>query len=211
MRRRRRLAFAVTVRPRNRSDHEPSRRTPGLCRGAPQRQGQLRGEGRRGPPDADEPAGQRLLLRDDAGHRRGGAARALRRLGVRRGHRGGGGEVLLRRRGHLDARLGDAELQVRVLPARERDAAAARAHAEAGDRGPRRSLRRRRPRDRDELRSALSRAAAPASAASPRSRSASCPARAAPSAWPARWGPRARSSSWRTARPSTTTAPRRWA
>ena len=56
-------------------------------------------------------------------------------------------------------------LQVLLLPARQRDPAAARAHAQAGDRGAQRALRGRRARDRDGRRHCASRARTPARSA----------------------------------------------
>ena len=61
----------------------------------------------------------------------------------------------------------DPDVQVLLLPARQRDAAAAGAHAQAGDRGAERPLRRRRPGDRDGRRPARSRARTPARSGCP--------------------------------------------
>ena len=64
---------------------------------------------------------------------------------------GEGEKFFCRRRGHRDAPRRHAELQVRLLPARQRDAPASRAHAEARDRRTRWSLCGRRTRDRAGL------------------------------------------------------------
>ena len=93
-------------------------------------------------------AGQHLHLRNESPARRRDpqGAHGQRRLRHRadRLRR----QVLLRRRQHQDAGQRRSNLQVLLLPARERDPAAPGAHAQAGHRRSERPLRGRRPRDR---------------------------------------------------------------
>ena len=89
-------------------------------------------------------AGQYLHLRDEppAGRSDPQGAHGQRRLRDRADRRGR--QVLLRRREHQDAVQRRSDLQVLLLPACQRDAAAAGTHAQAGDRGDQRPLRGRR-------------------------------------------------------------------
>src|ERR1700749_2111275 len=104
----------------------------------------LRGERRSFYPDAQRPARQHILLRDDAATRPRDTSGEDGRKRQRHHHHGRGREVLLRGRGYKDAFGGDAGLQILLLPARQRNALAVRADAEARRRGDKRPLCRRR-------------------------------------------------------------------
>ena len=118
----------------NRRDHQAARQLP---------------HRRRRRRDRDvRSAGEYLHLRNEPPARRGHpeGAHGQRRLRDRADRRRR--QVFLRGREHQDADQRRSDVQVLLLPARQRNAAAAGAHAEAGDRGDQRPLRRRRTRDR---------------------------------------------------------------
>ena len=125
--------------------------------------------------EMDDPPANTYTYAMNAPARRGDPQGALRRRRARHRPARQGRPVLLRRREHRHAQRRHAGLQVLLLPARQRDAAAPRAHAQARDRGAERPHGRRRPRDRDGGGPAHRAQGRRARSACRRSRSACCP------------------------------------